>query len=103
MKKFYFCRDLLSVCQIYVNKNCTGILNVGNSMVCAMPQGCTYSYGDISWNNKVYPLILSRATNHVKTPKNSILPQSGRRAMDDCILVKKMKQYEVVAKFNVHT
>ena len=38
-----------------------------------------------------------------KTHKNSILSLSGRRAMVDCVLVKKMKQYEVAAKFNVHT
>ena len=38
-----------------------------------------------------------------KTHKNSILTPSGRRAMVDCILVKKMKQYEVAKKFNVHT
>ena len=25
---------------------------------CGMPQGCSYSYDDISWNYKVNPLIL---------------------------------------------
>ena len=37
-----------------------------------------------------------------KTHKNSIFTPSGRRAMVDCALVKKMKQYEVVAKLNVY-
>ena len=56
----------------------------------------------MSQNYKVNPLILLRPKPTSKTHKNSILTPSGRRAMVDCALVKKMKQYEVVAKLNVH-
>ena len=38
-----------------------------------------------------------------KTHKNSFFTPSGLRAMVDCVMVKQMKQYEVVAKFNVLT
>ena len=38
-----------------------------------------------------------------KTDKNSIFTLSSQRAMVDCVLVKKMKLYKFVAKFNVHT
>lgn len=38
-----------------------------------------------------------------KTQRSSIVTPSDRRAMVDCVLVKEMKRYEIVAKFNVHT